>query len=203
MQLVHLLTKKIRLILVWAFLCALLVAIVTLLLPKQYNAQSQILVISRSSSGVDPYTQAKSAETIGENLSQVINTTDFYEKVIASSDTFNKDYWKKLADRKRRKEWQKDVQASVVYGTGLLNINTYASGKQDAINLSKAVSNAVATYGWEYVGGNVVLKVVTQPLEPKFPARPNFVLNTVAGFILGGLLAVAWLVRYKKHHLLV
>ncbi len=201
MDIAHLLVKKIKLIFSWAIILAGAVALITIFLPKQYNAQSQILIIARGSSGVDPYTQAKSAETVGENLTQIINTTDFYDKVINSSETFNKDRWKNLTDRKRRKQWQKDVRASVVYGTGLLNINTYASSKEEAVKLSKTIANSVAVYGWEYVGGNVVLKVVTQPLEPRFTARPNFVLNVSIGFIFGGLLAILWLVKYKKHHL--
>jgi capsular polysaccharide biosynthesis protein len=202
MHIAHVLLKKIKLILIWGLVIAFLAAIITLFLPKQYSAQSKILIIARDRSGVDPYTQSKSAERIGENLALVINTSDFYNKVLNSTNEFNKDEWKNLDERKKRKKWAKDIKASVVYGTGIMNVDAYAKSKTDAVKLSKAIANSVASYGWEYVGGNVVLKVVSEPLEPKFPTRPNFVLNIVIGFIVGETLAVLWVMRYKKHHLL-
>jgi len=60
----------------------------------------------------------------------------------------------------------------------------------------------VATYGWEYVGGNISLKVVSSPLASRLPARPNFILNTIIGFVVGVLFSSFWVIRYKKHHLL-
>ena len=126
MHIAHVLLKKIKLILVWGLVVAFIVAMITLFLPKQYSAQSKILIIARDQSGVDPYTQAKSAERIGENLALVINTTDFYNKVINSTNEFNKDNWKNLTERKKRNNWERDVKASIVYGTGIMNVDAYA-----------------------------------------------------------------------------
>ena len=173
-----------------------------MLLPKQYSAQSQVLIISRDRSGVDPYTQAKSAERIGENLAQVMKTTDFYSKVMSSqSYSFDKEVWNNLNDRKKRKKWVKDVIGSMVYGTGLMNVRVYSTSQTDAVNLSNAVIQTVASQGWEYLGGDVAIKVVSSPLVSRWPSRPNILANLAAGFILGGLIASLWVVRYKKHGL--
>ena len=194
--------KHLKLILVWGIIFSLLAGIVTLFLPKQYSAQSQILIISRDRSGVDPYTQAKSAERIGENLSQVMKTNDFYKRVLSSSYSFDKDAWKKLPERKQRKNWDKDIETSVLFGTGLMSINAYSKSKTDAVNLAAAVAQVITSQGWEYVGGNVVIKYVSSPLTPRLPARPNFVLNILIGFGLGVVLASLWVSKYKKHHLI-
>lgn len=200
MDISKVLMKRSKLILLWGLVFALFIGIVTLFLPKQYNASTQILIISRDRTGVDPYTQAKSAERIGENLSQIIKTSDFYDKVVKSTYNFNKERWTKLDERKRRKKWDKDVNATVLYGTGIMNVTAYSNTKQDAVNITDAIGQSLASFGWEYVGGNVVLKVVSKPLIPRMPSRPNFVVNIVVGFALGVLLAAGWVVRYKRHH---
>lgn len=195
------LLKHLKLIIVWGLVFALLAGVASLLLPRQYAADSQVLIISRDRSGVDPYTQAKSAERIGENLVQVMNTSDFYKKVIDSSYTFDESRWTKLAERKQRKQWAKDIQPAIHYGTGLMTVRAYSQSKTDAVNLSKAVAETLAVSGWEYVGGNVAIKVVTYPLTPRLPARPNFLFNMLIGLVAGVVLASLWVIKYKKHRL--
>ena len=202
MNIPQVLLSKYKLILLWGLVFAFIFAIITLFLPKQYSAETQVLIIARNKTGVDAYTQAKSAERIGENLTRIINTTDFYNKVIASSYNFNKEDWKNLDERKRRKQWNKDVESSVMYGTGIMSIKAYGNTKSDAVNLATALGGTVSSHGWEYVSGDVVIKEVTKPLEPRFPSRPNFVVNILVGFLIGLLLSSSWTVRYKKHHLL-
>jgi len=198
----HLVAKNIKMIFVWAVVLGLASGLVSLLFPKQYSAESQVLIISRDRTGVDPYTQAKSAERIGENLAQVMNTSDFYGKVMESTDVpFNKDRWQALAERDRRKAWQKDVQSAMVYNSSMLKITVYSDTKDDATAFANAITQTLVSRGWEYVGGDVALKEVSTPLVSRFIARPNLLVNTAAGFLIGGLLAVLWITRYKRHHL--
>jgi capsular polysaccharide biosynthesis protein len=194
------LKKHSTLLLVWGLIIGTVAVGLSLLFPLQYSATSQVLIISRNQSGVDPYTQAKSAERIGENLVEVIQTTDFYGKVMeAKTLVFNKDLWKNLSVRDQRKDWQRDVRSEVVYGTSLLRITTYATTPEEAVNLSNAVSQTIVSRGWEYVSGDVVLKQVDDPLASRFPARPNFILNAFAGFAIGVGLLSLWLLKYRRH----
>lgn len=195
-----LILKHSNLLAIWGVIFAAIFAGVSFLLPIQYSAESQILIISRDRTGVDPYTQAKSAERIGQNLSQAMKTTDFYNKVIDSTYSFDRSYWKNLKDKKLRKEWQKNIKANVVYGTGLMDIKAHAKSKQEAVNLSEAVAQVLSSRGWEYIGGDVVIKVVSPALASNWPARPNIMLNAGIGFVVGAALALLWVVRYKKRH---
>lgn len=198
----HALEKHLKLIFTWGLVFAVLSAAASFFFPKQYMATSQVLIISRDRAGVDPYTQARSAEKIGVNLSQVMNTTDFYNKVInASAYSFDREPWKNLGDREQRKKWNKDVQAAMVYGGSLMSIDAYSYSQQEAINLSNAITQILAAQGWEYLGGDVAIKVVSNPLVSRWPARPNFLVNAGIGFLVGLLLSSLWVVRYKKHHL--
>ncbi len=195
----HLILKHSRLILLWALLIAVLSGGVSWLFPKQYSAESRVIIISRDKNGVDPYTQAKSAQQIGENLSQVMKTTDFYAKVGESApEIFSESNWKSLSIREQRKKWEKDIHGEMAYGTSLLKITGYGASQVKAAALSKAVTQTVVTHGWEYVGGDVAIKEVDSALVSRLPARPNLILNIAVGFAVGGLLAALWVVRSKK-----
>lgn len=180
-------------ILFWGFFVAILATGLSFLLPMRFSAASQMMLILRSQSGVDPYTQSKAAERIGENLAQVLATRDFYEKVMAApNENFNKDRWNNLDERNQRKQWQKDVSAEVVYGTSLLNITVYSYTKDDAVTLARAVTDVVMQSGWEYIGGDISIKTVNAPFPARFIARPNFALNAILGFLVGTILSAIW-----------
>ncbi len=184
--------------------CTLVFAVTWIFLPKQYKAESQVVIISRDRTGVDPYTQAKSAERIGENLAQVMKTSDFYNKVIQGNSPFDKASWQQLGltkERQQRKKWQKDVVAEMVYGSSILKISVYSATSAEAKLLSTAVTQTLVASGSEYVGGDVALKQVDTPLVSLWPARPNIVLFVSAGLILGIILGSLWVARYKTHTL--
>ena len=89
----------------------------------------------------------------------------------------------------------------MIYGTSLMNMVVYSKDKKEAVNLANAISGTLSTYGWEYVGGNVTIKSVNSPLVSVIPARPNFILNIIVGFVVGVLISGLWVIRYKKHNL--
>ncbi len=168
------------------------------LMPLEYRADAQVLIISQSRYGVDPYTAAKSAERVGENLTQVIKTNDFYQKVVAQSSGLDLTKFNKLNERERRDLWQKTVSANVVYGTGVLNISAFNQDPEQAKQWASAAAGALASKGWEYVGGDVIIKVVNEPLVTKFPVRPNLVLYAFLGFVIGALISMGLVLRKNK-----
>lgn len=196
------LKKHSTLIIVWGLVFATLSVFASLFFPKQYSATSQVLIISRDKAGVDPYTQARSAEKIGANLTELINTTDFYNKVINNTTyNFNKEPWKNLTDRQQRKKWMKDVQSNMLYGVSLMNIKVYSYSPEETIALSNAVTEIMVSQGWEYLGGDVAIKAVSDPLVSSWPARPNIFANGGIGFLVGILISSLWILRYRKHNL--
>ncbi|MBI2443817.1 MAG: hypothetical protein HYV42_01065 [Candidatus Magasanikbacteria bacterium] len=190
-----------------AFFIGLLVAAasgaVSFLFPKQYRAESEVLIISRDRSGVDPFTQVKSAERIGENLTRVIQTGDFMDKVFGlAGATFDRSRWERLSPRDKRRRWQRDVWGATVYNSSLVRLSVYSTTPEDAAGLGAAVTQALATRGWEYVGGDVAIKIVNPPLVSRFPARPNLPVNVGAGFVAGAALwGLAMSRRQRRAHL--
>lgn len=188
-----------KLILFAGIALAIVVGAVTALFPRQYRADAQVLIISQSRYGVDPYTAAKSAERVGENLIQVMKTNDFYQKVVIQSNRqLDLSKFEKLSERVKRKLWQKTLEVSVVYGSSVLNVSVYNTNKEQAKEWAGAVVDVLSSKGWEYVGGDVIIKTVNDPVATNYPVRPNLLLNVVLGFVVGALGMVVMAVRKEK-----
>ncbi len=177
---------------------AFLAGVSTLFFPLEYRADSQVFIISESRYGVDPYTVIKSAERVGENISRVMETSDFYEKVMNQEGfSIDKSRFERLEVLERREKWANTIEGSVVYGTGVLNISTYSNDSEQARQLAGAALSALSTQGWEYVGGDVTIKVVNEPVVTRYPVRPNILVNMAAGFVIGVLLMGAIVLRRR------
>jgi capsular polysaccharide biosynthesis protein len=194
----NILRRRAKLIVFVGFLFAVFSVAISLLFPLQYRADADVLIISKSRYGVDPYTVVKSAERVGDNLIEIMKTSDFYDKVM-SNPTFSLDKSRfegqNLTERQKRKHWAEDLNASVVYGTGVVRISAYHVLPEQSKNLAAAAADTLATRGWEYVGGDVSIKVVNPPVATLFPVRPNLPINALVGFGLGVILMAMVAVR--------
>ncbi|MCB9798504.1 hypothetical protein H6758_02160 [Candidatus Nomurabacteria bacterium] len=189
-----------KVILVVSILMGILSALVSfLVMEKQYASDAQVLIISKSRYGVDPYTSVKSSERVGENLLQVIKTDDFYGKVLDATTKFDTSKFENLSDRQRRKAWEKSVDVAVRYGTGVVDIRSYHASPQEANNMAQAIMETLVSKGWEYVGGDVTLKIINKPVATRFAAKPNMVVNGAIGFVVGAFLMVFSLLYRQKH----
>lgn len=191
-----LLKRQWKFVVLVGIIAGLLSAALTMLFPQEYRADAQVLVISKTRYGVDPYTVVKSAERVGENLVAVMRTTDFFDKTMAQSNfAVDKTPFVDVSERIKRKRWIKSVEASVLYGTGVLNISAYHTDGDKAKELSGAVASALIAHGWEYVGGDITLKLVNPPVVSRFPVRPNTLTNGLMGLFVGMIimsLAIVW-----------
>lgn len=193
---VSLLKKKYKSVFGIGLLVAIASGVLSLLFPLEYRADAQVLVISRARVGVDPYAAAKSAEQVGESLAQIIKTNDFYQKVVTQTTIpLDKSVFDGVtSERKKRKLWEDMVDGSAVFGTGAVTVSVYHVNPDQAIAYANAITQILVERSWDYVGQDVVVKVVNAPVATEWPARPNIPLNVVLGFMVGvvgmGLYAV-------------
>ncbi len=191
------LSKQWKTIFLWGILSALIVSSLSLLFPLEYRADAAVYIISKSRYGVDPYTVVKSAEQVGQNITQVMKTQDFFDKVMTLVPaSFDKSQFQNVTDRVRTKRWQKAVDGSVIFGTGVLNVSAYHRDPAQANILATALVDTLVQKGYEYVGGDVTIKQVNKAIVSRFPVRPNVVLNAFLGFVLG--LFVSSILLFKK-----
>lgn len=196
---VEILFRRYRLIVFAGIIVCVAAVAVSLIFPLEYRADAQVLVISKSRYGVDPYTAVKSAEQVGENLAQVVKTNDFFLKTMGQPGyDIDKSRFENASERLKRKYWQKAMDVSVVYGTGVLNVSAFNKDPRKAEQLAGAIATTLVSSGWEYVGGDVSFKIVDEPVATRFPARPNLLLNGILGLLVGIIAMAVFVSRRFK-----
>ncbi len=157
--------------------------IFSLVQPFQYSAKTRLLVIP-ASGGMDAYSALKSAEAIGENISQIIYTTSFFDKVIQEGKDIQ-NIWS--ADEiKKRKQWQETAKTEVIYGTGMVDITVYHKDKDQAALIASTIADVLSREGRNYFGmPGLQITMVSSPLLSRYPVKPNLLLNTLMGLLLG------------------
>jgi len=189
-------SKKILIIV--GLICGLIAGGVTLLFPLHYRADTQVLILSHARFGMDPYTVVKAGERIGENLSQVIRTEDFFERVKLQQNThIDWSYFDTLSPREKRKTWERAISPSVVYGSSMLSIRAYHPDRAQAAALAGSVADTLVSAHMEYVGGDVSIRMVNSPIATSYPVRPNPLLNAVAAAFVGMLYAAMVIMRRR------
>ena len=165
----------------------------------KYSSTVRMLIIQPSSLSVDPYTAIRSAEQIGNNLAQVVYTTDFFAKVTNASNFAIDPTYFPDNDAKRRKLWSQTVSVRVENGTGLLNITVYHPDKEQATAIAQAIAYVMTNEGANYVGGTALqIKLVDAPLVSRFPVKPNLPVNGFTGLILGALFGAVYVILTDK-----
>jgi len=174
--------------------------------PLQYSSSIRLLIIQPASLGYDPYTAIRAAERIGDNLAQVVYTTDFFNRVNASKFAIDQNYFPE-SDARRRRQWSRMVSVQVERGTGLLNITVFHTDRDQATQIARAIAFVMTTEGGSYVGGSALqIRLVDDPLVSRFPVKPNVLANAFTGLVLGALFGTLYVLatdrsrRYLVEH---
>jgi capsular polysaccharide biosynthesis protein len=188
-------------ILAFALLTAMAGVGLSFLFPLQYSSSMRMLIIQKELSQTDPYTAMKATESISNNLSQIIYTTSFYDKVMSSDFNIDKSVFS-TKESKKRKQWQNMIQTSVVQDSGMLNVVVYDTDPAQAMQISQAIAFVLTTEGWKYIdGGDLDIQLVDAPLVSSYPVRPNIPVNAFMGFMLGLIAGTGYvLLDNRRHH---
>lgn len=171
--------------------------------PLEYSSTTRIL-ITQELGVVDAYTASRSAERIADDLASVVYTSTFFDKVMASGYNIDPTYFSD-DEITRRREWEDAVSPSVSRSSGLLSITAYHPDVTQAEELAQAVAYILTTQGWTYTsGGNITVQVVDEPLNSRYPVRPNLLVNGFSGLVLGLLGGAGYLLiiaeRTRRRH---
>jgi len=172
-------------IVLFAVVSAVFGAALSFLFPLQYSSSMRLLIIQKQLSMSDPYTAIKASERISDNLSQIIYTTSFFDKVMSAKFNIDQTIFK-ADDTKRRKQWSEMIETRVIRGSGMLVVTVYHKDPEQATQIGRAIAFVLTTEGWQYVGGgDLQVKLVDDPLQSRWPVKPNVPANAFAGLVLG------------------
>lgn len=185
-------------LLVYGLVTALLGVGVSLLFPLEYSSTMRLLIIQKQLSASDPYTAIKAAEGMSTNLSQIMYTTSFYDKVMSAKFNIDPSYFKQ-DERKRREQWNKMIATSVTRESGMLVVTVYHKDPEQASQIARAIAFVMTTEGQEYVGGDdLQVKLVDDPLQSSWPTRPNLPGNAITGFVIGAIFGSVRILMKKR-----
>lgn len=191
--------KRWKIIGLFALLGVVLALTVSFVRPLEYSSSVRLLIVQKNTGTSDAYTVLKSAESIGDNLSQVVYTSSFLDKVLDSKYLVNKNFFPRK-EYDRRKKWGRMLETQGSRGTGFLKLTVFHPDKREANKIAKAMSSILIEEGWQYVGTAMEMKLVDRPLESRFPARPNIFANIFFGFFFGVCIGVLYVIG--KHRIL-
>ncbi len=188
----------------YGFLGLVLALIVTFIQPLQYSSTARLLILQDAGSGVDAYTASRSEERIADNLSTILNTSTFFDQVMNAGFDIDQSVFPQDAS-KRRKVWARMVRATVSRGSGLLTVTAYHRDVTQAEQIVRAISYVLTQRVGEYTsGGSVAARLVDEPLNSRWPVRPNVLVNVLSGFVLGGFVGVGYVLlqteRIRRRH---
>lgn len=152
----------------------------------EYKASSKLLILPRTTVGVDAYSAIKTAERLGDNLIQILYTSSFFNKIQATDYNIDYEYFHLNDTEKLKEQWSNMVNSHMIYNTGIMNLEVYHPDKKQAIIINQAINNILIHENSEYLSyeGFVKIKMIDEPYTEDWPARPNFLKNALlSGFI--------------------
>ncbi|HTK59828.1 MAG TPA: Wzz/FepE/Etk N-terminal domain-containing protein, partial [Candidatus Baltobacteraceae bacterium] len=144
LDIAQLLERHWRTIAVSAALVMVAAAALSFVRPLEYSSTMRLLIIQKAGVNLDPYTAIRSAERIADNLSQVIYTSVFYDKVTAAGFDIDRSYFDPVESR-RRQQWSDMVSTQVTHETGFLQITVYHKDKEQASEIARAIAFVLTT----------------------------------------------------------
>ncbi len=167
----------------------------------EYRSDAEIMVVQYSDAvSVDGEKTQRSTENISRNLTKVISTSSFIDKVLASP-TAPAGMITGSTDREKKDSWTNTVTASTLPNSSIIQISVYDTDPQKAASLAQAVSETLIANAAEYHGANkyaIELKQVDKVLTSDKPVRPNIPMVTFAGFLVGLIGSVFYLFLVKE-----
>lgn len=182
----------------------ILALIVSFVQPLKYSSTVRLLILQNVGSGVDAYTASRSEERIADNLSTLIYTSTFFDQVMNAGFDIDQTIFS-VDPTRQRKEWGRTVKATVTRGSGLLSVTAYHQDVDQAEQLVRAIAFVLTDRVGEYTsGGNVSVRLVDEPLNSRWPVKPNVLVNLLSGFVLGGFVGVTFVLlqtdRIRRRH---
>ncbi|MFA6429587.1 MAG: hypothetical protein WCV84_03775 [Patescibacteria group bacterium] len=169
-------------------------------LPLHYGSTVRVFVTQTSATGLDPYTAVKTSERVAQSLSELLHTTTFFTGTMSSAMGFDLNYFPN-DDLERRKLWENSVKAKIEPNTGIMAITAFHPLREQAHILANAIGQQLVEVSPTYFGTGVSVKVIDAPLDSRWFAKPNFLVNGLLGAFIGLLFGAGWLLVKAGRHI--
>lgn len=182
LELLKLMRKHLKLVIILPVLCALVTAAVSwLVLPNTYTASVSMYVLSKSSNDSSTITNSdlSASQMLTNDVAQLVKSN----RVV--TDTASSLKMQNLADC--------DIDVTSSTTTRVISISVTCESAQTAAAVANGLAKTVDDVAQEVMDVQSV-NVVDQASEPSSPSGPSRVMYTAVAFLAGLFLAVAIIV---------
>jgi capsular polysaccharide biosynthesis protein len=169
---------------------------ITLLLPKQYKAEAQLVVLQKANPNIDSYTAQRSIDSNVNLLINLVYTDIFFNSVVADDANIKNLFPENLEDR--RTLFARNI-ITRSRGTGFIAVDTYDKSSELALNMNKVVVNKLIEQAKVLVGETATIQVVNQPALYEGVGRPNILINLLGSAILGFVVGIGYVITKKDN----
>lgn len=168
-------------------------------LPHRFKAEVQILISQKDIGQIDAYTSIRGAEQIANTLKYILYSPSFLDQVLAQGQNIEKDYFA-LEREKKAKQWKRMVQTTPTPNTGILEVEIFHPDPEQAQNLARGVLATLSQEDRNYFGArdNIQITTLSEPIVSQRYAKPNALVNTGLGFVLGILISFGLVYFFPK-----
>ncbi|QQG52830.1 MAG: hypothetical protein HY931_01170 [Candidatus Falkowbacteria bacterium] len=196
-EFLKLIGRKKQTILAIMFVAVVLVIGLSLLSPLKYGVKSRLLVLQNAGSA-DAYSLSKSNEYLGNLFAQVVYSSSFYDQVIASSYSINRDYFAGNYNQQLKK-WRETISTSTQGDTGIVEINVYHTSTQEAKQIALAINDILMNNNQNYHSGqNIKVNIIDQPLVSAYPVKPNIPYNAALALVASFLISLFYIYIFPE-----
>jgi len=160
---------------------------------KNFRVTADFLIIQNQTGNQDFYTVAKSSEYIGKILSKAVYSDLFVDEVI-NSGFVDKEFLP-FNKKDRMNDWSKRVKVGGNLSVGMISVVAFDNDRQQATSIADAIAFVLSTKNNLFRGNdqNIEVRVISGPTVEKNPGTLNLILVIFGGFLMGVLIALAWI----------
>lgn len=182
--------RKFNTIVIITLLFTLIGLGITLILPKQYKAESQLVVLQKANPNIDSYTAQRSIDSNVNLLIDLVYTDVFFNNFITENIEIKNLFPDNLRDRRTLFARNILVRSR---GTGFISVDTYDKSSELALNMNKVVVNKLTQQAKSLLGETADIQVVNQPALYEGVGRPNIIINLFGSAILGFVVSIVYI----------
>ena len=186
--------NKFNTVVVITLLFILIGVVVTLIIPKQYRGESQLVLVQKANPNIDPDTAQRSIDSSVDLLINLAYTDVFFNGVVAENVDIKNIFPDNLKDRRRIFARNVIVRSK---GSGFVSIETYDSSSETSLAMNKVVLNKLIEQAKFILGETSNIQVVNQPSLYDGVGRPNILINLFGSAILGFVVGVVYVITRK------
>jgi len=188
--------RKFNTIVIITLLFTLIGLGITLFLPKQYKAESQLVVLQKANPNIDSYTAQRSIDSNVNLLIDLVYTDVFFNNVTTENAEVKNIFPDSLRDRRILFARNIVVRSR---GTGFISVDTYDKSSKLALNMNKVVVSKLTQQAKAILSETGDVQVVNQSALYEGVGRPNIMINLFGSAILGFIVGLGYAITRKDN----